>query len=139
MDTPHTAAPWLCLDASAASHSGAILDRERDNGRFVHLYAAGYRAAFERSAGRLRRMFPDAGISVPHFESSPFPVVMASVSDEEFRAYAWRHIVRTSDTAPIRFSFGSRWRTSAADGGAGRRWRSWRRPERQPSGHSWNE
>jgi len=43
-------------------------------------------------------MFPDAGISVLQFADCPFPVVMASVSDGEFRAYARRHIVRTSGT-----------------------------------------
>ncbi|WP_165156976.1 hypothetical protein [Parabacteroides sp. ZJ-118] len=75
-----------------------IMDRERANRNVIHLYCTGpYWVAFERSAYQLRRMFPDSEITPMRLLGYPFPVVMVSVTDRSFRAYARKHILRRDD------------------------------------------
>ncbi|WP_165153835.1 hypothetical protein [Parabacteroides sp. ZJ-118] len=75
-----------------------IMDRERANRNAIHLYCTGpYWVAFERSAYQLRRAFPDSEITPMRLLGYPFPVVMVSVTDRSFRAYARKHILRRDD------------------------------------------
>lgn len=78
------------------SHHEEILHLERNNGKgLIYLYdTGGYWCAFEQSACRLHRIFPESDISILHFGNYPFPVVMAAISDGELRAYSRRHLVR---------------------------------------------
>ena len=48
--------------------------------------------AFERSAYRLRRLFPRAMTTPMRFVGYPFPLVMVSVTDAELRAYTRLHL-----------------------------------------------
>lgn len=71
-----------------------ILDREKDNSRFIHLYNIGtYWVAFEWSAWRLSGIFRQCEITVFHVQTRPEYVVMASVSADEAEAYFHKHIV----------------------------------------------
>ena len=70
-----------------------IIRNERRNERRVCLYGTGeYWTAFEQSAYSLSRLFPAADISITMHPEHPFPVVMASISDDELRTYGKRHI-----------------------------------------------
>ena len=80
-----------------ADHHAEIINRERDNGTSIHLYGTGaYWVAFERSACQLCRMFSQIRTAVFHFRDYPFPVVMASVADDQLQTYARRHILRSA-------------------------------------------
>lgn len=70
-----------------------IIRKERKNERRVCLYGTGeYWTAFEQSAYLLCRLFPAAEVSIVTHPEEPFPVVMASISDDELRAFARQHI-----------------------------------------------
>lgn len=86
------------LMAFLSAHRTEILDREKNNERFIHLYGTGgYWTAFERSACQLCRLFPRSETAVFHFAARPFPVVMASVTDTELSSYTRRLALRTVD------------------------------------------
>ena len=61
-------------------HHKDILERERNNGKFIHLYNIGtYWVAFERSAFRVDNIFQGCEISLFMVSGYPEYVVMASV------------------------------------------------------------
>ena len=75
-----------------------IVRKEHGNGKSIHLYGTGeYWVAFEQSAYLLCQSFSKNPISVVTHPVYPFPVVMASVSDEELQAYAKRHIFKCNE------------------------------------------
>lgn len=75
-----------------------IIRREHGNDRSIHLYGTGaYWNAFEQSAYRLCRIFPESEITVVTHPAYPFPVVMASIPDGEMSAYARQHIFKHDD------------------------------------------
>lgn len=70
-----------------------IIRKERKNERRIRLYGTGeYWTAFEQSACQLCRLFASNDISVATHPEYPFPVVMASIPDDELRAFARQHI-----------------------------------------------
>lgn len=70
-----------------------IVRIERKNDSRICLYGTGdYWTAFERSAYRLCQLFPELDTSIVMLRDQPFPVVMASITDEALRRYAERHI-----------------------------------------------
>ena len=72
---------------------GEITRREAEGRPLIHLYGVGeYWVAFERSAYRLRRLFPRAMTTPMRFVGHPFPLVMVSVTDAELRAYTRLHL-----------------------------------------------
>lgn len=72
-----------------------ILDREKDNSRFIHLYNIGtYWVAFEQSACGLSSIFPKSEISLFMVPGRPEYVVMASVASEEVIAHLRKHVIR---------------------------------------------
>ena len=76
-------------------HLTEIMDRERANRKFIHLYDIGaYWVAFERSAYQLCLTFPDSEITPLRLFAYPFPIVMVSVTDRSLRSYARKHILR---------------------------------------------
>ena len=61
-----------------------ILDREKNNDKFIHLYNIGiYWVAFERSACRLNTLFRQCEVTLFRVPGHPDYVVMASVSVDE--------------------------------------------------------
>lgn len=75
-----------------------ILNREKNNDRFMHLYHIGtYWVAFERSACRLCGLFPKSELSLFCVPDCPEYVVMASVPCEEVDTYFRKHIVRCDE------------------------------------------
>lgn len=61
-------------------HHKDILDRERNNGKFIHLYNIGtYWVAFERSAFQVDNIFQGCEICLFMIPGYPGYVVMASV------------------------------------------------------------
>ena len=71
-----------------------ILNREKNNDRFMHLYHIGmYWVAFERSACRLCSLFPKSELSLFCVPSCPEYVVMASVSVDEAEGCFRKHVV----------------------------------------------
>lgn len=78
--------PWKRLLGLVEERHAEILERERGNGRLAYLYDAGaYWVAFERSAWRLCRLFPQAEVLVLHLRGRPFPVVLAAVAEQAVR------------------------------------------------------
>lgn len=72
-----------------------ILDREKDNSRFIHLYNIGtYWVAFEWSACGLNSIFPKSEISLFMVPGRSEYVVMASVASEEVIAHLRKHVIR---------------------------------------------
>lgn len=72
-----------------------ILDREKDNSRFIHLYNIGtYWVAFEWSACGLSSIFSKSEISLFMVPGRPEYVVMASVASEEVIAHLRKHVIR---------------------------------------------
>lgn len=70
-----------------------ILNREKNNDRFMHLYNIGtYWVAFERSACKLCSLFPKSELSLFCVPGCPEYVVMASVSGDEAEGYFRKHI-----------------------------------------------
>ncbi len=95
--TLETGPSGLRLIALLSSRQKEILARERNNERSIHLYdTGGYWAAFEQSACQLCRLFPHNETAVFHFDTHPFPIVMASVSGSELHDYAQKHILRNA-------------------------------------------
>ena len=75
-------------------HHKDILDRERNNGNFIHLYNIGtYWVAFERSAFRVDNIFQRCEISLFMVPGYPEYVVMASVPHDEADDYFRKHII----------------------------------------------
>lgn len=75
------------------THLARIVRQEHAGSRRLRLYGTGgYWSAFEQSACALCGLFPGTEVSVVTHPSYPFPVVMASISDEALRAYGRRHI-----------------------------------------------
>lgn len=71
-----------------------ILNREKNNDRFMHLYHIGmYWVAFERSACRLCSLFPKSELSLFCVPSCPEYVVMASVPVDEAKGCFCKHVV----------------------------------------------
>lgn len=76
------------------NHHAEILDREKNNDRFIHLYDIGtYWVAFERSACRLNDIFRQCEITLFRAPACPEYVVMVSVPVNEAEAYFHKHIV----------------------------------------------
>ena len=74
------------------SHYVEILDSEKNNDKFLHLYDIGtYWVAFERSACRLCRLFTNCEISLFRIPAHPDYVVMASVPVDEAEVYFRKH------------------------------------------------
>ena len=75
-----------------------IIRQERSNDKSIHLYGTGgYWVAFEESAYLLCQVFSAEVLSVISHASYPFPIVMASISDQELAAYSRRHIVKRNE------------------------------------------
>lgn len=71
-----------------------ILNREKNNDRFMHLYHIGtYWVAFERSACRLCGLFPKSELSLFCVPDCPEYVVMASVPVDEVEGCFRKHVV----------------------------------------------
>lgn len=71
-----------------------ILNREKNNDRFMHLYHIGtYWVAFERSACRLCGLFPKSELSLFCVPGCPEYVVMASVPVDEVEGCFRKHVV----------------------------------------------
>lgn len=80
------------------AHRQTILRREQENEASVHLYGVGdYWIALERSAYQLMRQFPQCELYPMQFVDSPFPVVLAAITDRELRRYGQRHIFRQEE------------------------------------------
>lgn len=76
------------------NHHAEILDREKNNDRFIHLYDIGtYWVAFERSACRLNDIFRQCEITLFRAPACPEYVVMASVPVNEAEVYFRKHRV----------------------------------------------
>ena len=70
-----------------------ILRKEQGNRRYIRLYGAGeYWHAFEESAFQLSRIFTEYETTLFSHKDHPFPVVMASIPDNELRSYIRLHI-----------------------------------------------
>lgn len=93
-----TLSSWQRLKALLENHQNDILERESScSGNSIYLYDTGeYWVAFERSAFRLRQIFPDSDIAVLHLKTCSCPVVMVSVSGREFTEYPGRYALRPS-------------------------------------------
>lgn len=64
------------------------MERERNNGKFIHLYNIGtYWVAFERSAFRVDNIFQGCEINLFMVSGYPEYVVMASVPHDEADDY----------------------------------------------------
>lgn len=84
-------------------HHKDILDRERNNGNFIHLYNIGtYWVAFERSAFRVDNIFQRCEISLFMVPGYPEYVVMASVPHDEVDDYSG-NILSITTNLIIRF------------------------------------
>lgn len=71
-----------------------ILNREKNNDRFMHLYNIGtYWVAFERSACKLCSLFPKSELSLFCVPGCPEYVVMASVPVDEAEGCFCKHVV----------------------------------------------
>ena len=80
-------------------HHKDILEREKNNGKFIHLYNIGtYWVAFERSAFRVDKIFQGCEISLFMVPGYPEYVVMASVPYDEADDYFRKHIIPVSYT-----------------------------------------
>lgn len=81
------------------NHHTEILDREKNNDSFIHLYSIGtYWVAFERSACILNGIFPKCEITLFRVPNYVEYVVMVSVPADEFGAYyLCKYIVRRND------------------------------------------
>ena len=91
----NASSPGVSLMDFLSTHQAEILNQEKDNLQFAHLYGfENYWVAFEHSAYQLCRLFPRSETSIIRFITYPFPVVMAAVTDAELRAYSRRHILR---------------------------------------------
>lgn len=90
------AAPcWMPLMELIETRLLDIIHTEDATGRFIHLYGVGdYWHAFEESAYQLGLLFGTHDITVLMYKDYPFPVLMASISDDELRAYSKNHIFR---------------------------------------------
>lgn len=76
-----------------------ILNREKNNDRFMHLYHIGvYWVAFERSAYRLCDLFLENELSLFRVPEYPEYVVMASVPADEAEPYFSKHNVSGDGT-----------------------------------------
>lgn len=84
-------------------HHKDILEREGNNGKFIHLYNIGtYWVAFERSAFRVDNIFQGCEISLFMVPGYPEYVVMASVPHNEADDYS-RDILFITTNLIIRF------------------------------------
>lgn len=89
---------WVTLNTMLNARRREILDREMRDECLIHLYAAGdYWVAFEQSACRLNRLFPDSEISALRLDGYPFPVVMVAVGTRLIDDYSRRNPVRETD------------------------------------------
>lgn len=101
-NTPPSVHPLVAL---LTVHFDTIMERERTNRGFVHLYGVGdYWVAFEQSAYPLCHLMPSCETALFHFASYPFPVVMASVTDTCLQSFVRQHILRTDRPAYKVFS-----------------------------------
>lgn len=70
-----------------------ILRKEQGNRKYIRLYGTGeYWHAFEESAFQLSRIFTEYETTLFSHKDHPFPVVMASIPDNELRSYIRQHI-----------------------------------------------
>lgn len=98
-----------------------ILDREKDNDRFMHLYNIGmYWVAFERSACRLCSVFPKSELDLFRVPGCPEYVVMASIFADEAETYFHKHIAlrdeidyKVMNVSPLVARDYHKWHTSA--------------------------
>ena len=94
----NASSPGVSLMDFLSTHQAEILNQEKDNLQFAHLYGfENYWVAFEHSAYQLCRLFPRSETSIIRFITYPFPVVMASITDTELCAYSRRHILKAAE------------------------------------------
>ncbi len=80
------------------THLFQIIRKEHDDNTCIRLYGiGGYWVAFEQSAYLLCRLFPSCETAIAAHAEYPFPVIMASIPDEELRNYGKQHIFRRND------------------------------------------
>ena len=76
-----------------SSQLSQIINKELKNETRICLYGTGeYWTAFEKSAYMLSLLFPTSDISIVEHQEYPFPVVLASISDDELNVYGTNHI-----------------------------------------------
>lgn len=81
------------------NHHTDILNREKNNDRFIHLYNIGtYWVAFERSACLLNGVFPESELTLFRVPGRLDYVVMASVASEEVEGCLRKHVIRYDGT-----------------------------------------
>lgn len=84
---------WHQLMYLMNSQLSNIIRREHENETRICLYGFGtYWSAFEKSAFLLCQIFPESHIFITTHIASPFPVVMAIISDDQLRDYGRHHI-----------------------------------------------
>ena len=89
-----TLPPGIRLKNLIQNHHAEILNREKNNDKFLHLYSIGtYWVAFEQSACRLETLFSRCELTLFRVPDRPDYVVMASVTSDEADEYYHKHIV----------------------------------------------
>ena len=90
---PNVEPPWMSLKRLVETRMFDILRKEQGNRKYIRLYGAGeYWHAFEESAFQLSRIFTEYETTLFSHKDHPFPVVMASIPDNELRSYIRLHI-----------------------------------------------
>jgi len=90
---PNVEPPWMSLKRLVETRMFDILRKEQGNRKYIRLYGAGeYWHAFEESAFQLSRIFTEYETTLFSHKDHPFPVVMASIPDNELRSYIRQHI-----------------------------------------------
>ena len=86
---------WIPLMELVETRLFDIIRTEDTTGRCIRLYGAGdYWHAFEESAYQSSLPFGTDDITVLRHKAYPFPVVMASISDDGLQAYGKNHMFR---------------------------------------------
>lgn len=88
--------PGIRLMSLLETRLTEIIRQESNNENHIHLYTTGdYWAAFEQSACLLCEAFPASETTIITSHTAyPFPVVMATITDNELRTYTRKHILR---------------------------------------------
>lgn len=77
---------YTLLESLLYSHKGDILLKEKANRTRAYLYPVGeYWIAFDKSAYQLYHLCDCAETNVMFFNDDPFPLVVASITEMEFR------------------------------------------------------
>lgn len=84
----------VCLMALMQHHLADILNKEKGNDKFIHLYNTGaYWVAFEQSACQLSRVYPQCAFSLFRVKDGPDYIVMTSIRQEDLSSCFRKHIV----------------------------------------------